>query len=98
MKLAAANRLRDGEAVWLSSHGVWVDTIQAARVAHDKQTEAELERAGKAAVAANEVLDLELIDVDLVDGVIVPVRLRERIKAAGPTIHPGLGKQARRVA
>ena len=35
-----------------------------------------------------------VIDIDLVDGKIRPRRLRERIRAAGPTIHPDLGKQA----
>jgi hypothetical protein len=98
MKVAAANRLTDGEAVWLSRNGVWTDTLQAAEVANDKQAEAEVERIAKAAVAANEVVDLELIDVEVVDGLIVPVRLRERIKAAGPTIRPDLGKQARTAA
>ena len=98
MKVAAANRLTDGEAVWLSANGVWAETIQAAEVAADKQAEAELERTAKAAVAANQVVDLELIDVELVNGSIVPVRLRERIKAAGPTIRPDLGKQARTAA
>jgi hypothetical protein len=36
--------------------------------------------------------------VDLVDGNVRPLRLRERIRAAGPSIHPDLGKQARRNA
>jgi hypothetical protein len=98
MKVAAANRLTDGEAVWLSRDGVWAETIQAAEVAADKQAEVELERIANAAVAANQVVDLELIDVELVDGSIVPLRLRERIKAAGPTIRPDLGKQARTAA
>ncbi len=41
------------------------------------------------------MVDVKLIDVDLVDGAIVPVRLRERIRAAGPTNRTDLGKQAR---
>jgi len=95
MKVLTANRLTDGEAVWYSRETGWVETIGAAEVARDKATEADLERAGKAAVARNEVVDVELIDVDVEDGGVRPQRLRERIRAAGPTNRLDLGKQAR---
>jgi hypothetical protein len=95
MKIVTANRLIDGEAVWLGADHGWVETIDRAEIARDAATEEKLERAGKAAVCKNEVVDLALVDVDLVDGRIVPKRLRERIRAAGPTNRPDLGKQAR---
>jgi Protein of unknown function (DUF2849) len=95
MKVLTANRLTDGEAVWYSREQGWVETIDAAEVARDKATEADLERAGKAAFANNQVVDVDLIDVDLRDGAIRPLRLRERIRAAGPTNRLDLGKQAR---
>ena len=38
---------------------------------------------------------MNLIDVQLVDGAIRPTRLREQIRAAGPTNRNDLGKQAR---
>ncbi|MET0576499.1 MAG: DUF2849 domain-containing protein [Mesorhizobium sp.] len=95
MKVLTANRLTDGEAVWYAREQGWVETIDAAEVAHDKAAEADLERAGKAAFANNQVVDVDLIDVDLRDGVIRPLRLRERIRAAGPTNRRDLGKQAR---
>jgi hypothetical protein len=95
MKVLTANRLTDGEAVWFSKDHKWVETIAEAQVSGDKETEATLEAAGKAAFAANEVVDVDLIDVDLVDGAIRPLRLRERIRAAGPTNRLDLGKQAR---
>jgi hypothetical protein len=41
------------------------------------------------------VVDVNLIDVEFIDGGIHPTRLRERIRAAGPTIRTDLGKQAR---
>jgi hypothetical protein len=40
------------------------------------------------------VVDVNLIDVTVVDGLVEPVRLREKIRAAGPTIRTDLGKQA----
>ena len=94
MKVLTANRLTDGEAVWFSD-GAWVESIGPADAVGDKDGEARLEAIGKAAYENNEVVDVNLIDVDLVDGRIVPQRLRERIRAAGPTNRVDLGKQAR---
>lgn len=98
MKLLAANRLSDGIAVWLGPDGTWVEAIDDADIVHDATGEEQLSTVGKAALAANMIVDPELIEIDLVDGKIRPRRLRERIRAAGPTIHPDLGKQAARKA
>ncbi|MCV0394298.1 MAG: DUF2849 domain-containing protein [Rhizobiaceae bacterium] len=95
MKVLTANRLIDGEAVWLAADHSWSETIAAAEVARDDASREKLERAGKAALLKNEVVDVNLIDVAMEDGEIVPLRLRERIRAAGPTTHPQFGKQAR---
>ncbi|MDW6025736.1 DUF2849 domain-containing protein [Mesorhizobium sp. BAC0120] len=95
MKVLTGNRLTDGEAVWYSRDGRWLETLAGAEVAEDKPAEERLEAIGKAAFANNIVLDVEMIDVDLIDGEIVPLRLRERIRAAGPTIRRDLGKQSR---
>ncbi|MEO3386873.1 DUF2849 domain-containing protein [Mesorhizobium sp. CAU 1741] len=95
MKILTANRLTDGEAVWLAPDHSWATSIEAADVAQDTATEEKLERAGKAALVKNEVVDVNLIDVAIVEGSIVPQRLRERIRAAGPTNRTDLGKQAR---
>jgi hypothetical protein len=97
MKILTANRLVDGEAVWYAS-GIWAEAIDGAEIAADKAGEERLEEIGKAAFAANLVLDVAIIDIELVDGAIRPTRLRERIRAAGPTIRNDLGKQARRLA
>jgi hypothetical protein len=96
MKVLTANRLTDGEAVWFAD-GAWVELIGSADVVADKDKdgEARLEAIGKAAYDNNEVVDVNLIDVELVDGRIVPQRLRERIRAAGPTNRVDLGKLAR---
>ncbi len=95
MKVLTANRLTDGEAVWYAADGSWIEAIDGSELSSDKASDEKLEEAGKAAFAANEVVDVNLIDVDLVDGAIVPQRLRERIRAAGPTNRTDLGKQAR---
>lgn len=95
MKVLTANRLADGEAVWFSSDRRWVETIDAAEIATDKSAEERLEAAGKAAYANNEVVDVDLIDVALAAGIVRPLRLREQIRAAGPSNRTDLGKQAR---
>jgi hypothetical protein len=97
MKILTANRLTDGECLWWGG-GAWKETIDGAELAADKDDEARLESVGKEAFAANFVLDVAIIDVELVDGAIRPLRLRERIRAAGPTVRNDLGKQARSLA
>jgi hypothetical protein len=95
VKILTANRLTDGEALWFTANHGWAETITNSEVARDKEGEARLEAIGNAAYLNNEVVDVNLIDVDLVCGEIVPSRLRERIRAAGPTNRNDLGKQAR---
>ena len=98
MKILTANRLADGEAVWFSVSGDWAETIDASDIVSDKDGEARLEAIGKTAHDNNEVVDVNLIDVNVVQGVIQPLRLREVIRAAGPTNRLDLGKQARPAA
>jgi len=98
VKILTANRLTDGEAVWFSRDQRWSETIVGSELAEDAADEARLEAIGKAASENNEVVDVNLIDVQLVAGAIRPLRLREQIRAAGPTNRNDLGKQARQPA
>lgn len=95
MQVLTANRLADGEAVWLAADHSWADAIDAAEIARDASAAERLARIGEASRLANAVVDVTLIEIDLVAGRIAPKRLRERIRAAGPTNRPDLGKQAR---
>ncbi|MGQ3294468.1 MAG: DUF2849 domain-containing protein, partial [Shinella sp.] len=45
-----------------------------------------LEATGKQAYADNKVVDVNVVDVEEVDGVLRPLRMRERIRAEGPSI------------
>lgn len=94
MKVLTANRLTDGIAVWLGANGQWLDRIDDALIARHADAAAALEAAGKAAFDDNRVIDVAVIDVEEIDGEIHPLRLRERIRAAGPSNRPDLGKQA----
>lgn len=85
-KVLTANRLGDGIAVWLDAGGQWTEKLQDAFVARHAEAIAALEEAGRQAFASNIVLDVNVIDVEEKDGVLWPLRLRERIRAEGPTI------------
>lgn len=85
MKVLTANRLTDGEAVWYSPDG-WSRQFDSVEVARDADAESRLASIGALAYANNEVVDVNLIDVSETSGKPQPTRLRERIRADGPTI------------
>ncbi len=92
MKVLTANRLTDGEAQFYSSSG-WVGEFQKSEVADTAEAESRLATIGALAYANNEVIDVNLIDVVRKDGKLHALRLRERIRAEGPTIEY-VGKSA----
>lgn len=86
VKVLTANRLIDGQAVWLGADGSWQETIDGALVARHVEPVNALEEAGKVAATANLVVDVNVIDVEERDEGLYPIRLRERIRLSGPTI------------
>ena len=95
-KVLTANRLTDGIAVWLAADGRWTETIDRALVARHTEAVAALEEIGEASFHDNHVVEVAVVDVKEIDGAIVPLRMREKIRAAGPSIHSGPGKQVER--
>ncbi len=91
-----ANRLTDGIAVWYATNDTWSLSVQESRVVTGKDDIAALEAIGKKAFEANLVVDAAIVDVVRVEGRISPLRMRERIRAEGPTIDyaPGFGPSA----
>lgn len=85
-QVLTANRLTDGIAVWYDREGKWNEWIGRSVVANTKEEADALEAIGKKAYADNEVLDVNLVEVEEIEGQIRPLRLRERIRAEGPTI------------
>ena len=85
-QVLTANRLTDGIAVWYDRDGKWNEWIGRSVVANTKEEAEALEAIGKKAYANNEVLDVNLVEVEEIEGQIRPLRLRERIRAEGPTI------------
>ncbi|NTJ42333.1 DUF2849 domain-containing protein [Agrobacterium larrymoorei] len=93
-KVLTANRLSDGIAVWLDAAGEWTEDLQAALVARHAEAVASLEEIGKRDFSANKVVDVNIVDVAEENGKLWPTRLRERIRAAGPTIPYAPGYKA----
>jgi hypothetical protein len=92
-QVLTANRLRDGEVVY-GKAGSWVETLEDAEVLSDEAAaEAALKAAGKA-VEDRIVVNPYLFAVRRDHGGIRPVKEREIIRAAGPTVRPDLGKQS----
>lgn len=87
-QVLTANRLIDGTVLYWKDGG-WVETLAAADTLEAGPAAAALE-AAKAFVAANAVVNPYLFEVK--DG--RPVKEREIIRAAGPSVRQDLGKQA----
>lgn len=93
-QVATANRLLDGEVVFLGCHG-WEERIERATIAHSDGEVRALEALARQSEAVNEVVGAYLIDVVAGERGPAPSRLRERLRALGPTVRRDLGKQAR---
>ena len=86
MKIITANRLSDGAVVYLSAEGWLTEIARAAVLSAQDAIEAGLAAAARA-VSEREVIDTAAIDVSLDEADSpVPLRLRERIRAFGPTV------------
>ena len=87
-QIVTANRLVDGAVVFLDAEGAWSDRLDHAKVFADKTGSA-----GALVVeAANLVIDVYAVDVTVQAGAILPTKLREAIRARGPTILPAFTK------
>ncbi|WP_370675496.1 DUF2849 domain-containing protein [Pleomorphomonas sp. PLEO] len=84
--ILTANRLSDGDVVYRTAPGDWVADVDAAELIDGAARLAVAEAAAQADVKAAKVLDVATIAVEVTDGHIVPKRLRERIRAFGPTV------------
>lgn len=91
-QVITASRLRDGAAVFRATDGSWVEAIGQAQCLETADEAKAALAAGAHAEADNIVLDIYLIDVARTRGALMPTRLREAIRASGPTVHPEHGK------
>jgi len=97
LQVLTANRLQAGEVAYWNGAAGWVSRLADAQVMSGAEAEAALKGAAEW-VRKGEVVAPYLFDVRLENDVIVPVKVREAIRAAGPSVRRDLGKQARNVS
>jgi Protein of unknown function (DUF2849) len=93
-QVMTANRLRDGEVVFLTRAGVWSEKIDEAVLAMEPLAVAALEKRADEDVKATTITGQYLFDAERVDGKIRASHIRERIRTLGPSVRLDLGKQA----
>ena len=81
-----ANRLGDGVVVFLDFQGAWSEVLAAAAVARTPDEVRALQDRGAHDASRNLVVEPAIVEVRETTSGLVPVRYRERVRAAGPTI------------
>jgi hypothetical protein len=97
VSVLTANRLRDGIVVFLDFEGAWSETLAEAVLARSADEVRALQERGTYDAARNIVVEPYLIEVRETAGGLLPIRYRERVRAAGPSILedvPGYGQPA----
>ena len=93
-QVMTANRLKDGEVVFLTRAGGWSEKIDEAALAFEPSVVAALEASASEAEQANVVTGQYLFNATRIDAKIRADHIRERIRSLGPTVRLDLGKQA----
>jgi glycerol-3-phosphate O-acyltransferase len=91
--MLTANRLKDGDVLYWKGDG-WVLSLAEGDVFADEAAAQAALAAAQKYVASNQVVAPYLFEVRIENGAIRPVKEREIIRAAGPTVRRDLGKQA----
>ena len=93
LQMLTANRLKTGDVLYRKGAG-WVHFLAEAEVYPDAAAADAALAAAQAETVQNDFVAPYLFEVRETAGQIVPVKEREIIRAAGPTVHPHTGKQA----
>lgn len=94
LQVLTANRLRDGQVVYLAEDDSWREHIQDAIVADSDDMAKTLLTLGARAVGQHVIVDPYLFAVSVENGRTLPLSRRELIRAAGPSVRIDLGYQA----
>jgi len=93
-QVMTANRLKDGDVVFLTRSGQWSEKIDDAVLALEPLAVVALEARAVEDVKTNVVTGQYLFEATRVDGKIRADHIRERIRTLGPSVRLDLGKQA----
>ena len=87
-----ANRLLDGSVVYLAEDDTWTEAIGSAKRLDSEEEKRLAEATGNEAVNACHVIGAELVALAETCSELKPARLRETIRAIGPTVRPDLAR------
>ncbi len=93
-QVMTANRLRDGDVVYLTRSGIWSEKIDDAVLALEPLAVKALEERASKDVISTLVTGTYLFDAERVGGKIRATHFRERMRTLGPSVRLDLGKQA----
>jgi hypothetical protein len=83
--VVTANRLIDGIVVYLAADGGWVEDIARAHFAETEEETKALEAQGEKAVKDRIVVAMYAMPVEIKDGAVDALSVRERIRASHRT-------------
>jgi hypothetical protein len=86
LRTVTANRLREGDVVYLTACGRWSPRLAESRVSDDDTVLQAMMAQADADVAGRLIVTPYLMEVVEVDGELQPLSAREMIRAAGPTV------------
>jgi hypothetical protein len=92
-QMLTANRLKDGDVLYWKTGG-WVEALKDGEVFAEAAPADAALAAAQSFVTGNIVVSPYLFDVRVDAAGIHPVKEREIIRAAGPSVRDDLGKQA----
>ena len=93
LQAVTANRLLDGEVVYLTPARDWSPLLDDCCVVADANAGADLLAAAARAVQDRLIVDPYLFEIKIEGGCISPLSRRELIRAAGPSVRPDLRRQ-----
>jgi hypothetical protein len=86
LSVLTANRLADGTVVFLDFEGAWNESLAEAVVARSPDEVRALQDRGAHDAARNLVVEPYLAEVRETPAGLIPMRARERVRVAGPSI------------
>ncbi|QLC23869.1 DUF2849 domain-containing protein [Parasphingopyxis algicola] len=84
MKILTGNDLKTGDVVWWTGYD-WSRHVSDAAELHDNAPDVMAREIAKRAVN-----DCYLVDAERTDDGILPVHIKEKVRATGPTVRPDL--------
>lgn len=86
MRILSANDLESGLVIYCAADGRWTGDPSRAAVAGRDVSPEWLEARLEDAIEGDRVVAPVIVEAEWIDGAPVPLRLRERIRSAGPTV------------